>query len=429
MKHIFTSLLLFCIFVQGFSQEEFVDPPSTALTKIPFTQLTGGVIVFKALLNDFKDSLSFVLDTGSGGISLDSTTVAGLGLKPSEPERIIRGVGGVRKVGFLRNRALKINSLYIDSLDFHVVDYDILSALYGEKIDGIMGYSVLSRYILKIDYEKQEISFCSNGTIRYPKGGYLMRPRISTLPFLSASVKDAGQHPFHYLFDIGAGLTVLFSQDYIDDTLLLKAKRKKYLKQGEGLGGKVQLYQSVMKELRIGNYRFKNVPVNIFDDTYNVTSYPVLGGIIGNDIFRRFNIILNYDKKQICITPNKFFRDPFDYAYSGIELYMIDNRVLIGDIPKSSPADVAGLKAGDEVVAVNKRFGMTLNEYKQALQSTYGPVQVIVKRGGELLEKRMKVINILNGKSISHQTLSEDFRNGIKINIRRAQDLIDRNGL
>ncbi|MCH5690426.1 hypothetical protein LWM68_43050 [Niabella sp. W65] len=45
-------------------------PPSRELTKISFTQFTGGVIVFKALLDDFKDSLTFVLDTGSGGISL-----------------------------------------------------------------------------------------------------------------------------------------------------------------------------------------------------------------------------------------------------------------------------------------------------------------------------------------------------------------------
>ncbi len=68
-------------------------PPSRELTKISFTQFTGGVIVFKALLDDFKDSLTFVLDTGSGGISLDSATVAGLGLHPSEPERMIRGIG------------------------------------------------------------------------------------------------------------------------------------------------------------------------------------------------------------------------------------------------------------------------------------------------------------------------------------------------
>lgn len=417
MKTIFTSILLFCFFYRSASQEEFVDPPSQELTKIGFVQFTGGVIMFKALLDDVKDSLNFILDTGSGGISLDSTTVAWLGLQPSSPERIIRGVGGTKKVGFLKNRKLKINDLVVDSLNFHVIDYEVLSALYGEKIDGIVGYSILSRYILKIDYEKREITFCSNGTIKYPPGGYLMQPRINSLPFMSGKIKDNVSRRFNYLFDIGAGLTVLFSKDFMEDSSFLKSKRKQYLKQGEGLGGKVEMYMCVMKELKIGPYKFRAVPINIFDDAYNVTSYPVLGGLIGNDIFRRFNCILNYNKKQIYISPNKFFRDPFDYAYSGVELYLIDGKVVIGDIPKGSPADEAGLQAGDEVLAVNKKLGMSLNDLKQMLQSTYGTVNVMIKREEELMVKKMKVINIMNGKSISDQTLPNTFRDGILIRV------------
>ncbi len=46
---------------------------------------------------------------------------------------------------------------------------------------------------------------------------------------------------------------------------------------------------TVIKELKLGPYRFRNIPIYIFNDEYNVTSYPFLGGIIGNDILRRFN--------------------------------------------------------------------------------------------------------------------------------------------
>ncbi|MCH5600109.1 aspartyl protease family protein [Niabella ginsengisoli] len=418
------ALLILVVFFAhiAMSQEEFIDPPSRELTKIRFMQFTGGVIVFKALLDNFEDSLTFVLDTGSGGISLDSTTVSKLGLQPSSPERMIRGIGGTAKVGFLKNRKLTLNDLIIDSLNFHIIDYEILSALYGEKIDGIVGYAVLSRYIVKIDYENNQLTFCSNGTIKYPKGGYIMKPRMRTIPFLSAEVGDATKHDFSYLFDIGAGLTVLFSQDYMDDKSFQKKKRKRYLKQGEGLGGKVAFQLSVMKELKIGPYKFRNVPINIFDDEHNITSYPTNGGLIGNDIFRRFNCILNYKSGQIYLSPNKSFREPFDYAYSGLELYFFEGRAIVGDIPKGSPADKAGLMAGDEVLAVNKKFGMTLTELKHALMSTYGVVQVIVQRNDELLEKKMNVINILSGKAIPNQTLSSEFRDGYRIHIRHAGD-------
>lgn len=389
------TLYFLCVLTSISAQEEFIDPPTRQLTKINFSQLTGGVIIVKALLDNFPDSLSFILDSGSGGISLDSTTVLQMGLKIPTPERIIRGIGGTRKVGFLRNHSLKIKDLTIDSLNFHVVDYDILTSLYGERIDGIMGYSVLSRYIVKINYDTQEISFWTNGSIKYPRGGYLFRPRINMLPILNARVSDARTVNFNYLFDVGAGLTVLFSDDFITDSALLKSKRIKYLKQGEGLGGKVDMWLSVMKELKLGPYKFKNVPINIFNDDYNVTSYPLLGGLIGNDIFRRFNCIINYDKRVIHITPNSHFRDPFDYAYSGIELYLIDGKIITGAIPRGSPAEKAGFKEGDEVMAVNNRFGLHLNDLKQELQSAIGNVKVIIRRNGQLEMVTMKVINIL----------------------------------
>lgn len=350
------------------------------------------------MLDNFTDSLSFILDSGSGGISLDSTTVSSFGLKPSDPERIIRGIGGTRRVGFLRNRVLKIGELKIDSLDFHVVDYDVLSSLYGEKIDGIIGYSVFSRYIVKLNYDLQEVGFWTKGSIKYPKGGYLLRPRINPLPLSSARIRDQKAIHFNYLFDIGAGLTVLFSQDFVDDSSFLKVKRKRYLKQGEGLGGKVDLYLSVMKELRIGPYRFKNVPVNIFDDEYNITSYPNLGGLIGNDIFRRFNCIINYSKRQIHLSPNNYFREPFDYAYFGIELYLINGKILAGEIANGSPAFKAGLKQGDELVAINNRIGLNIRDFKQELQSSTGNTKVIIRRDGELATITVKVINILSGK-------------------------------
>ena len=61
------------------AQEEFIDPPSRHLTTIPFLQLTGGIIIMQALFGESKDTLNFVLDTGSSGISLDSTAVLELG--------------------------------------------------------------------------------------------------------------------------------------------------------------------------------------------------------------------------------------------------------------------------------------------------------------------------------------------------------------
>src|SRR5690606_31180997 len=109
--------------------------------------------------------------------------------------------------------------------------------------------------------------------------------------------------------------------------------------------------------LRFGPYRFKKVPVFLFDDEHNVTSYPVLGGLIGNDLLRRFNLILNYEKREIHLTPNSHFHDPFDYSYTGLGIYYYNGIIEISDVIKDSPGDKAGLEAGDIIVSINNVIG------------------------------------------------------------------------
>jgi hypothetical protein len=376
------------------AQEEFIEPPSRHLTTVPFTQLTGGIIILHALIDSHPDTLNFVLDTGSSGISLDSATAEYLGMNPVPSERTIRGIAGIRKVNFLYNRSLHFPGLTVENLDFHINDYELLTTVYGERIDGIIGYSIISRYILKIDYDSMKLSFFSKGTMRYPKGGYLLKPTISQLVSQPMRVKDEKAIYSRFLFDIGAGLCLLLSREFVDDSAFFSKKRKRYIKEAEGLGGKIDMELTVMKEARVGPYKFRNVPVFVFDDEYNVSSYPYMGGIVGNDLLRRFNVILNYGKSDIHITPNTHYSDVFDYSYSGIELYLLNGVIIVGDVAKGSPAEAVGLKEGDEVIAVNKNLLHNLNAYKIALQAPNQKIKIIIRRDGEMREFEFKVRSI-----------------------------------
>lgn len=241
------------------------------------------------------------MDTGSSGISLDSTTVDYFNLKPIFTNRTIRGIAGIRNVSFIYNQSLHFPGLSVDSLDFHINDYGILTAVYGERIDGIIGYSLLKRYILKVDYDSMKIAICTNGTIRYPRGGYLLKPSINMLVSQPMRVKDEEAVDSRFLFDMGAGLCMLLSKDFVEDSNFLNKKRKRWTKEGEGLGGKIDMELTVIKEVKLGPYRFRKVPVFIFDDVNNVANYPYMMGILGNDILRRFNVILNYAKGDILL--------------------------------------------------------------------------------------------------------------------------------
>ncbi|MBK9661429.1 MAG: aspartyl protease family protein [Chitinophagaceae bacterium] len=376
------------------AQEEFIEPPSREITKIPFTQLTGGIVILHAKLDTFPDTLNFILDTGSSGISLDSTTADYLGLKPTPTERTIRGIAGIRKVSFLFNQRLHFPGLSVDSLNFHINDYGILTAVYGERIDGIIGYSILSRYIVKLDYDSMKLTFCTPGTIRYPRGGYLLKPTINQLMAQQLRVRDETAVTSRFLYDMGAGVCMLLTKDFVADSSFIDKKKKRWIKEGEGLGGKIDMELMVMREVKLGPYRFRSVPVYIFDDENNVTSYPYMGGLIGNDILRRFNVILNYARNDIYITPNTHYGDSFDYSYSGVELYFLQGLIIVGDVAKGSPAEAAGIKEGDEVIAINNNFSQNLNQYKITLQAPNEKVKLILRRDNLMKEIEFKVRSI-----------------------------------
>jgi predicted metalloprotease with PDZ domain len=104
---------------------------------------------------------------------------------------------------------------------------------------------------------------------------------------------------------------------------------------------------------------------------------------------------MNYDKREIHLMPNSHFNDPFDYSYTGLELYYVNGKVLIGDVAEKSPAEQAGLKEGDIVIAVDRNFSQNLQQYKYTLQNVKGRLKLIISRDDQLIQIELKVKSIL----------------------------------
>ena len=365
------------------------------LTRFPFILLSGGIIVIQVKLGDFPDTLNFILDTGSGGVSLDSSTVSYFHLPITPSERKLRGIGSMKKISYVINQTLRLPNLDVEHLDIHINDYDLLTSVYGVKIDGIAGYSFLSRYIVKIDYDSNMLEVWNPGTVKYPRGGILLKPVINGIPVFDASVADKNSSLSRFYFDTGAGLCLLMSEDFERDSSILQKGKKIILTQAEGLGGKTSMKLTIVKEIKIGKYKFKKVPAHIFKDEYNVTAYPSLGGLIGNDLLRRFNLIINYGQNEIHLKPNSHYKESFDYSYTGLGIYFVEGQVVIEDVLKDSPGEKAGLMPGDVILAINNTMGSSIQSYKNMLQDVGSRLRILVMRKGELIEKKLKVSSIM----------------------------------
>lgn len=389
-----TVLILFC--TGAFAQPKTSEEPARFVTRIPFKEYSGGVVMLKAKFGNLSDSLNFILDSGSGGASLDSTTCDEFNLPIRATDSSIAGIGGAKKVKFLFNQKLSFPNLELENINFHINDYSVLSSVYGQKIDGLLGYHFLNRYILHVNYDSSFIDVFTKGKYNYHKGGFLLKPVFTSIPMQYAYLKDARSQTQHFYFDSGAGLCLLLSKKYVSDSGLMEKKRIPIPTQAEGMTGKVSMHITIIKKMKLGPYSFHRVPVYIYDDVDNVLNYPLVSGLIGSELLRRFNIVYNYQMREIHLTPNKNFKAIFDYSYTGMSIYQTNGRIIIEEVIDGSPAAVCGFKTGDEIIGVDKNFSGNIIAYKDLINVENTSAPILIRRAGKYEFITLKTGNIVS---------------------------------
>jgi hypothetical protein len=387
--------LIFTLFLLTVKTQ--AQQPATKITSFGFEELYGGLILVQARVGAAPDVLNFILDTGSGGISIDSNSALKCGLKIFQSNDSVGGIGGIRRVNRIYNTPLRFPGLVIDGLDFNVNDYVGLSNSFGVQIDGVIGYAFINRYILDVNFDSSRITVYSPGEIRYPRKSYTWGFRLAYLASSSLSVRDRKKVTSVYYIDTGGGLSMLFTEDFIRDSGLINPRKRMVHTQVDGMAGKTDIRLTTVREVKLGPYKFRNVPAYLYSDKTNTLSYPSATGLIGNDILRRFNWILNYSKKEMNLVPNRNYYDEFDYGYNGLGIYQIDSVIIVTDVIKDSPGEKAGFQPGDVIVAVENLLsnGYNVAQIKAALQNTRKQLQVIVMRKGEVADLLLKVESIL----------------------------------
>ena len=70
------------------------------------------LLLFRQNLIKLRVPLNFILDTGSGAISLDSSTAAEFNIPHVPSGRTINGIAGIREVDFTQNKQTYFSGAY-----------------------------------------------------------------------------------------------------------------------------------------------------------------------------------------------------------------------------------------------------------------------------------------------------------------------------
>jgi hypothetical protein len=283
----------------------------------------------------------------------------------------------------------------MEGLDYNINDYSVLTESSGIRIDGIIGYALISKYILNVNFDSSLIHVYPTGNYKYPRKGYLWKYRLDYIPNTNIEIRDNRKINTSFYIDCGAGLGLLISERFQNDSLLYSSSKKILNTQIEGVGGKTNTKITVTKELKLGPYKFKSVPTYIYNDSFDILRYPGTVGLVGNEILRRFNWVLNYSRKELFLTPNTFYTDPFDYSYTGLSIYLVDGIIRITEVMPGSPGFKAGFQVDDMLLSIENTVITSVKQAKDFLQNARKYLRVIVIRNNKPVELVIKVQSML----------------------------------
>jgi membrane-associated protease RseP (regulator of RpoE activity) len=168
---------------------------------------------------------------------------------------------------------------------------------------------------------------------------------------------------------------------------------------GHGLGGEIKGEIGRIKRFGIGPFECNNVLASFPDSAYYQGNIELVerNGTIGGEILSRFNVIFNYLDSSFHFSKGIKFKNPFEHNMSGMEYRLIGqelDRLLVINVKENSPAGLAGIQVGDQVIKINRHKvgSSTFSHIGDLLRSKEGKkMNVKFIRGLQLIDVSFKL--------------------------------------
>ncbi len=351
-----------------FDLDEGAEPKMTAgdAVVVPF-ELYRNHIYFDANVPG-QGTLRFIFDSGAGGVGLNKDLVDQLKLEHLGQIEA-RGVGGADVSEVYQLDTLHIADLSLNDLPVYAMDLSPLQAAGTKRIDGIIGYDLLSRFAITVDYEDSNLIIHRDSRVDRSNWGSECRLNLDfRLPYIDARINDAIVGRFR--LDTGSGSTIDFNSPFVERNNLIAEDRSKYHQvTAVGIGGGSSGLIGELGALELCEHRVDSVLVNYSTSESGIFAGAQTAGNIGAGILKRFKVTFDYPTESVYFKPTAHFEQLNRIRnMGGVALAMSGNQLMVGDVLPGRPADGL-LKTGDRIVAIDGRSAdeMTLSEANSAL--------------------------------------------------------------
>ncbi|AII53278.1 aspartyl protease family protein [Hymenobacter sp. APR13] len=382
-----------------------LENPNKRQVRLPF-YFQRNLIIVEVKLNG-AGPYNFLLDTGvATSIITDPSLTPLLRLRPGAEVYRVAGVGEEEplEAHYADSIRVTLPGIVAPVLPFLVLSADVLnlSGYVGMPIHGILGYDIFRSFVIEIEPNSTQL------VVRTPAGYQPRRGRRWTRvpltlerrkPYLTVPVgmTDSLTLPLKLVLDTGAGHAL--SIETTSDPRLQVPEQRLRSQLGRGLSGAINGYLGRVRSLQLGRYQLRTL-LTSFPEANSAalrTDVP-RNGNIGFELLKRFDLVIDYSRREVWLRPNALYHDPFEHDMCGLELLATGREYrnyIVMQIEAGSPAALAGIQPRDELLSVNLQpaAAISLTELSRIFHSGNGRMLLLVLRrpDGELYTTQVRL--------------------------------------
>jgi hypothetical protein len=324
------------------------DGPSAT---IPFSLRDGMIVVDVSI--DGAPPLPFVLDSGAFNV-VTPRAAAQLHLR-EQGTVTVDGVGNQEVTAHMAVVPnYQVGQAQLLDQRFAVLSLPAGVTDQGEEqpaIAGLLGYELFRRFIVRVDYERREL------TLWWPNAGPsdVAGAQVPLIfdgrdCFISAAVD--GQAGLFRVDTGDDGALTLFGQFYLDHRPALELPGLRSFQ--DGVGGSVPTLLTRIQSLSIGPYTLVRPLTQLHFARAGAFASANVAGNLGVQVLRNFVLTFDYPDQKLYLTKSDQFGAPTPYNRSGLLLYVdTDGQITVQAVTPSSPAALAGIQRRDRLMAVD----------------------------------------------------------------------------
>jgi hypothetical protein len=294
------------------------------------------------------------------------------------------------------------------------IELDHVSAVEGTRLEGLIGGQFFLKHVVRLNYMESTADVFP-ASYDYHGDGSIVPLNVDGLMFVDALVEapDGRQVRGNFIVDTGVRMPLLINGSWADANGLLTAERRvPNATVGVGVGGATRGDIFRVRSATFGDFTLRDVMTVAARDSVVITPEGGLAGIIGGDFLRRFRMTIDYPHQRLVLEETPETYQPFVYDRSGTFLLAEgeDFRTIrVHDVFTGSPAEDAGMRAGDRIVSIDgknaRRLG--LEKVRALFRANNTRYRLVLERGGELVTAQLVTKELLETRAAVVQGASQ----------------------